>query len=220
VEQLQLSPPIVFLGPSLPVEDARRVLPGALYLPPVKRSSLKPFLDDPPSAIGIVDGEFYQSLAVSTQEILPFLERGIPVFGSSSMGALRAVELELYGMIGVGRVFEEFRSKRLNADDEVAMTFCPETLRPISEPMVNLRVAVAAAGREGLLSAIERSVLLRRMKALYFPERNLRRLFMEASRIVPEERMQSLRTWWLESAPNAKGEDAAELLGRIAQLGR
>ena len=64
---------------------------AALYLPPVKRSSLKPFLDNPPSAIGIIDGEFYQSLALSTQEILPFLDRGVPVFGSSSMGALRAV---------------------------------------------------------------------------------------------------------------------------------
>src|SRR5437868_7905762 len=103
MESAQLSRPIVFLGPSLPVEQARQILPAALYLPPVKRSSLKPFLADPPSAIGIIDGEFYQSLAVSTQEILPFLELGIPVFGSSSMGALRAVELEAYGMVGVGQ---------------------------------------------------------------------------------------------------------------------
>lgn len=218
MELPQLNHPVIFIGPSLPVEQARLVLPQALYLPPVKRSSLKPFLDNPPSAIGIVDGEFYQSLAVSTQEILPFLELGIPVYGSSSMGALRAVELEAHGMVGVGQVFEEFRSKRLDADDEVAMTFCPETLRPLSEPMVNIRAAVAAAVRQGHLSPVERRALLRRMKALYFPERTVRRLFVEAARLLPEERLQALRTWWLASAPDAKGEDAIELLRQIARL--
>ena len=218
MESPQLKPPIVFLGPSLRVEQARQVLPEALYLPPVKRSSLKPFLDNPPSAIGIIDGEFYQSLALSTQEILPFLDRGVPVFGSSSMGALRAVELEVHGMVGVGRIFEEFRSEHLDADDEVAMTFCPDTLRPLSEPMVNIRIAVAAAGRHGHLSPVERRALLRRMKALYFPERNVPRLFVEAAGLISEERLHALRTWWLTSAPNAKGEDAVELLRRIAQL--
>ena len=196
------------------MEEARRELPEAIYLPPIKRSSLKPFLADPPAAIGIVDGEFYQSLAVSTQEILPFLEMGVPVFGSSSMGALRAVELEAYGMVGVGRIFEEFRSKRLDADDEVAMTFCPETLRPLSEPLVNIRLALAAAGRAGCISPIETRKLVRRMKTLYFPERNVGRLFIEATGVLSAEKLAGLREWWRTTAPNAKGEDAIELLRR------
>ena len=99
-------------------------------------------MNDPPAAVGIVDGEFYQRLAISPKEILRLLDAGIPVFGSSSMGALRAVELESCGMIGVGAIFEQFRSGALEADDEVAMTFCPETLRPTSEPLVNIRVAL------------------------------------------------------------------------------
>jgi TfuA protein len=186
----------------------------------VKRSSLRPFLNNPPSAIGIVDGEFYQSLAISTQEILPFLEQGIPVFGSSSMGALRALELEPYGMVGVGRIFAEFRAGRLHADDEVAMTFCPVTLRPLSEPMVNIRAALAEAGRRGYLSAAERRVLVRRMKNLYFPDRNAPRLFVEAAEILPLQRSHALRQWWLSSAPNAKAADAIELLERISQTRR
>ena len=135
------------------------------------------------------------------------------------MGALRAVELEAYGMVGVGRIFEEFRSERLDADDEVAMTFCPETLRPLSEPMVNIRIAIAAAGRQGHLSPVERRTLLRRMKALYFPERNAPRLFVEAAALISGERLRAFRTWWLTSAPNAIGEDAVALLRRIARLG-
>ena len=204
--------PIVFLGPSLPVSEARQELPDAVFLPPVKRGSLYGLLPDLPSAIGIVDGEFYQSFAISTQEILVFLERGVPVFGSSSMGALRAVELDPHGMIGVGTVYRMFRSGALDADDEVAMTFCPDTLRPLSEPMVNFRVALAAARRAGLLTAGQSRQLCRCLKAAYFPERTMSRFFAELARVIPQERLPALREWWREAAPNAKADDARRLL--------
>jgi hypothetical protein len=208
-------PPVIFLGPSLPRAEAQRELPGGVFLPPVKRGSLLPFLDDPPSSIGIVDGEFFQSFAISTQEILLFLERGVPVFGSSSMGALRAVELAPYGMIGIGHVFEMFRDGRLDADDEVAMTFCPVTLRPLSEPMVNFRVALAECCRQGVLSRSECRLLTSKLKAAYFPERTLPRLFQELQRILPPERSIHVQHWWWRSAPNVKGADARSLLQRI-----
>lgn len=207
--------PVIFLGPSLPLAEAQRELPGGIFLPPVKRGSLLPFLDDPPSSIGIVDGEFFQSFAVSTQEILLYLERGVPVFGSSSIGALRAVELEPYGMIGVGRVFEMFRNGRLDADDEVAMTFCPVTLRPLSEPMVNFRVAIAESCRQGVLSRAECRLITRSLKAAYFPERTLPRLFQELQRLLPPERSIEAREWWRRSAPDVKGADARLLLRRM-----
>jgi hypothetical protein len=208
-------PPVIFLGPSLPLAEAQRELPDGIFLPPIKRGSLLAFLDDPPSSIGIVDGEFFQSFAISTQEILLFLERGVPVFGSSSMGALRAVELEPYGMSGVGHVFEMFRDGRLDADDEVAMTFCPVTLRPLSEPMVNFRVALAECCRQGVLSRSECRLLTSKLKAAYFPERTLPRLFQEFQRILPPERLIHVQDWWWRSAPNVKGADARSLLQRI-----
>jgi hypothetical protein len=207
--------PLVFLGPSLPLAEAKRELPDGLFLPPVKRGSLLPFLEDPPPAIGIVDGEFFQSFAISTQEILPYLERGVPVFGSSSMGALRAVELEPYGMTGIGEVFEMFRDGRLDADDEVAMTFCPETLRPLSEPMVTLRGALAECRRQGLLSSHECRTVTARLKAAYFPERTRFRLFDELRGIVTPERLVRIREWWQESAPDVKADDARSLLRRM-----
>ena len=212
------SRPLVFLGPSLPLADAQRELPDAVFLPPIKRCSLLPFLDDPPPAIGIVDGEFFQSFAISTQEILLFLERGVPVFGASSMGALRAVELEPYGMTGVGEVFEMFRDGRLNADDEVAMTFCPETLRALSEPMVNLRGGLRESRRQGLLSAAECRRVIARLKAAYFPDRTLPRLFQEVQRIVSPDRVVRIRQWWRQSAPDVKAADARSLLRRMGLL--
>jgi len=213
--------PIVFLGPSLPRELAAELLPGATFLPPIRRGDLRPLLDEPPAAVGIVDGEFFQSLAVSPKEILPLLERGVPVYGSSSMGALRAVELENYGMRGVGRIFELFRRGRLIADDEVALTFCPATLRPLSEPLVNIRLALSAAHRAGIISLAELIGLTRRMKALYFPERTRERLFAVMEQLTGPKRAIAVRHWWLTAAPDTKAEDAEHLLRGIAEhLGR
>ena len=210
--------PVVFLGPSLPLDRARSELPDAVFLPPIKRGSLLPLLDAPPASIGIIDGEFFQSFAISTQEILLFLERGIPVFGSSSMGALRAVELAPYGMVGIGAVFEMFRDERLQADDEVAMVFCPTTLAPLSEPMVNFRVALAECGRSGLLSADEVCHLTAALKAAYFPDRTLPRFYAELQRLVGATRAQTIREWWRHDAPNVKAQDALLLLRRVHSI--
>jgi TfuA protein len=207
--------PVVFLGPSLTHAEAEQELPDGIFLPPIKRGSLLPFLDDVPPAIGIIDGEFFQSFAVSTQEILLFLERGVPVFGSSSIGALRAVELEAHGMIGIGRIFEMFRDGRLDADDEVAMTFCPETLRALSEPMVNFRIALDESCRQGVLSRRESAQLSARLKAVYFPDRTLPRFFQEVHDTLPPERVIEVREWWRRSSPNAKADDARSLLHLI-----
>lgn len=209
---------VVFLGPSLDRAIAAEILPEAELRPPIRRGDLAALLEDPPAAIGIVDGEFYQSLAVSPKEILPFLAKGVAVFGSSSMGALRAAELHRHGMAGVGTVFEWFRRGRLSADDEVAMTFCPSTLRPLSEPLVNFRVALREAQRAGIVSASERLELSRRMKRRYFPARTLPAL-QKDTRIVLGPRAEAFHEWWLTNAPNAKADDARALLAKIREPG-
>src|SRR5262249_36107575 len=99
--------PVVFLGPSLPASEALAIL-DADYRPPVRRGDIDALLAELPAAIGIIDGEFFQSLAISPKEVLRAIERGVPTFGASSIGALRAVELEPHGMIGVGEVFERY----------------------------------------------------------------------------------------------------------------
>ncbi|MEV4897547.1 hypothetical protein AB0K48_50270, partial [Nonomuraea sp. NPDC055795] len=50
-------PPVVFLGPTLPVEEAARILP-ADYRPPAELGSVYRAARGRPAAIGIVDGYF------------------------------------------------------------------------------------------------------------------------------------------------------------------
>src|SRR5690349_21723621 len=95
-------PPLVaFLGPSLPAIEARRLAPGVELLPPVCQGDLSTAVEHHrPRAVLIVDGEFSQSLSVWHKEILHAIHLGIRVLGASSMGALRAAELDRFGMEG------------------------------------------------------------------------------------------------------------------------
>src|SRR5688500_13179185 len=96
---------IVFLGPSLPAQLARRLLPDGDLRPPIRRGDLDGIAAG--AIVGIVDGLFAQTLAISPGEIREAIERGVTVYGAGSMGALRAAEVP--AVIGVGRIFEMYR---------------------------------------------------------------------------------------------------------------
>ncbi|WP_158789683.1 TfuA-like protein [Granulicella sp. L46] len=197
---------VVFLGPSLPVEEARRLL-DAEFLPPICRGDIARL---PASIrfIGIIDGEFFQKLAVSPKEIIQALDRGIKVFGSSSMGALRAAETHTFGMVGIGRIFEQFRDGILDADDEVAVAYEPGTYRALSDPMVNLREALALARIAGVITESQHHELISVIKARYFPHRSWRAL---------EEICPPLRKFAeTQPLPDLKRDDACALLTAMA----
>src|SRR5262245_29796856 len=110
----------VFLGPTLPVREARAVL-DATYLPPILQGDLLRLLPRAPQVIVIIDGGFELTPAVWHKEIMLALESGVHVFGASSMGALRAAELDQFGMVGVGAIYQMFRTGEIEDDDEVAV---------------------------------------------------------------------------------------------------
>src|SRR5262245_47094742 len=83
----------VYLGPSLPLKEAKHILPEACFLPPIRCGDLLHLLRLNPQCIAIIDGYFQHTAAVWHKEILLALEKGIRIYGASSMGALRAAEL-------------------------------------------------------------------------------------------------------------------------------
>src|SRR5437763_12688169 len=122
----------VFTGPTLSADEGRAEL-DAVYLPPVSQGDLYRVARRSPQAIGIVDGYFERVPAVWHKEILWALTRGIHVYGSASMGALRAAELDVFGMVGVGEIFEAYRDGVLEDDDEVAVAhaYAEAGFRPV-----------------------------------------------------------------------------------------
>ena len=134
---------VVFVGPTLTPNAVAESLEAEI-LPPVRQGDVYRVARKNPTAIGIIDGFFEGVPSVWHKEILWAIEQGIPVFGSASMGALRAAELADFGMIGVGRIFEDYYSGVLQDDDEVAVLHSPAELgfQSLSEPMVSIRATV------------------------------------------------------------------------------
>lgn len=209
----------VFLGPTLPVDEARRIL-DARYLPPVAMGDVYAAAEAGPDAIAIVDGFFEQTPAVWHKEILYALSKGIRVFGSSSMGALRAAELHAFGMEGIGRVFQGFRDGEWEDDDEVAVVHGPAEagFRVLSDAMVNIRLGLKRAEAAGLVAAQTSRGLERLAKDLFYPTRSWSAV-LDAGRAagLPASELDRLAAFVRREKPDQKREDAVALLEHIAR---
>lgn len=211
---------IVFLGPSLDVRRAAELLPGAVFLPPVRHGDLLRLDIGPGDRVLIVDGLFMHAAPVRHREILALLERGVIVAGAASMGALRAAELHSYGMRGVGAVFELYRSGVVTGDDEVAVVHGPaeEGYRTLSEPLVDIRVALGDAARAGVIDAAAAERLLAAARDLPFRSRGYRAL---ATVTTDPETSAALERFlaWRELHPVGAKESDARLLLSLAASG-
>jgi hypothetical protein len=145
---------IIFSGPSLP-PSVIPPTPGLEWRPPLRQGDLHRAVLEGPTALGVIDGVFETTPTVWHEEILSALERGIVVYGAASIGALRAAELHVYGMRGIGQIFEWFRDGVLEDDDEVAVLHGPPELDfiQLTEAMVNVRATIKAAVRARVLSS-------------------------------------------------------------------
>jgi hypothetical protein len=200
--------PVVFLGPSLPIAEAREIL-DADYRPPVKRGDLQHL--EGVELICIIDGVFLQSCSVGHREILSLLNRNIKVVGGGSMGALRAAEMGHYGMIGVGLIFQKYVSGEVQGDDEVALVFDPETMEPLSEPLVNLRFLLDAAWVADIIDSAQKNRILDEMRSIYYPRRTIP-VFMEVAHKFLGDGAEGFDRFFADNYRDIKKEDAITIL--------
>jgi hypothetical protein len=205
---------VVFLGPTLTVSDARGVL-EAEYLPPVQLGDVWRISQERPRAIGIIDGYFHQVPAVWHKEILNAMSLGIAVYGSASMGALRAAELAPFGMIAVGDIAEGYCRGVLNRDDEVAVVHAPVEYgyESLSEPLVNIRATVNAARLAGVVSATTAESLVATAQSIFYADREWSRLFDSTD--APPHELNALAAWLPSGRIDQKRSDALVMLQRM-----
>jgi hypothetical protein len=208
---------VIFLGPSLDTERARKIL-DAEYRPPAARGDIFKAVKEGARIIGLIDGVFFQACAIAHREILYALEHGVKVVGASSMGALRASELDVYGMEGVGRIYELYKKGELVSDDEVALLFEPESLKPLSEPLVNIRYNLDRAEKRGIITQEMKEKIVEVAKTLYYPERVYDRILSIAEGEVEKEVLEQLKKFLREEIRDLKREDTIEALKRIKEI--
>jgi len=206
---------IVFSGPSLSEAEVQR-LAACIHAPPIKRGDLA--AADDYDVFVILDGEFGQNLSVSPKEILAVLDRGKTVIGASSMGALRASELDRAGMIGVGWVYDYFRRSAVRRDADVALVYSPFDFKPMTVPMVDVEYWMEQASAAGLIPDREKARVLKAARNIFFADRSGDRLMESLRHAVGGHTVESLLAFSGGTIPSVKSADAAEAVRLGASL--
>ncbi len=166
---------LVFLGPSLPLKEASEIFPEAWFHAPAKCGDILKAIRLSPHRIAIIDGYFEQTASLWHKEILFALSLGIEVFGASSMGALRALELEPYGMQGFGKIFQFLKETQSPNDDEVCLAHSQD-FSAQTPPLCNIRATLDHAFLAQLLDEQEKKESLQALQALPYYQRSFTHL--------------------------------------------
>lgn len=211
---------IIYTGLSLSFEEAREILDShddveVIYERPIKRGDLGQALKKNPDIIGIIDGVFHQNSSVGHKEILNVINNGITVVGSSSMGALRASELDSLGMIGIGYVYKQYATGKVASDDDVAVMLDSESLEALSEPLINMDYIFTNAVNENIITQDEKDDLIKIAKSTFYPKRNYSQTLNESD-LDDETKGQLIN--FIRTSVDIKKEDAKELIKYIKNM--
>ncbi|NDV27675.1 TfuA-like protein [Desulfovibrio sp. JC010] len=205
--------PVIFCGPSLNVQEAAKIL-DAVYLPPAGQGDILGVIENlKPSAIGLIDG-VWDGQVVWYREIMLALDAGIPVYGSSHIGAVRAVELAACGMRGVGRIYETLKEQDFLDYGEAACSWkCDaEQYIRLGEPMVNVRATLAAAVHDGIIDEGNRADMEAAAASIFYQDRTWDRVLHDFARISEAEFSDRFNAWLGQGYVDQQALDALKLV--------
>ena len=211
---------IIYTGLSLSFDEAKEILDShddveVIYKRPIKRGDLGHDIKENPDIIGIIDGVFHQNSSVGHKEILNVINKGITVVGASSMGALRASELDTLGMTGIGYVYEQYATGKVASDDDVAVMLDSETLEALSEPLINMEYVFENAVKENIITENQKDELTKIAKSTFYPKRNYSQTLSNSSL---DDETKSKLIDFIRTSVDIKKEDAKELIAYIANM--
>ena len=235
---LTLQKPIIFVGPSLSHQKARKIF-DADYRAPAKKGDLlmlstTPF-DMPRNEskstiyVGLIDGLFLQDYPPTPIEVYQLLaNKKFRVIGGASLGALRAMELERFGMIGIGKVFELFKYGATDEDDEVAVTFYPSQEKESterqeketqSEAMIDIRYNLFIAYKKNIISERTKRLTARTAKSTYFPYRYYSNIIEKTRVKYPDlsGELSSFSSYLEDHRQSLKEHDAVKIIKYIKE---
>jgi hypothetical protein len=208
----------VFVGPTIGRDIVLSKIDAEVF-GPAQRGDVYRVAREEPRAILLIDGTFENSAAVFHKEILWALSHGIHVLGSSSLGALRAAELQPFGMVGVGEVFQSYHVGQISEDDAVAVLHGPAELGwpQLTRALVDINATLKRAEAEGILSSSDRLTLEQAARSVFWKERTFERVLDHAAATGWEHRdRQSVYSWIVANEVSQKAKDAYQLIEYVA----
>jgi hypothetical protein len=131
------------------------------------------------------------------------MNKGVVVIGASSMGALRAAELEQFGMQGFGKIFNAYKNLEIDGDDEVSISHS-EDFKHQSIPLINLRFSLNQAIKKNIISKENANKVITETKNKPYYERSLNCV-----------KNKKLKTWLQTNYIDQKNLDSIGLLENI-----
>ena len=166
----------IFCGPTISKAEVLEIIPDALVLDPAEQADID-FVVTQLGAriIGMIDGVHRDKLPIAHREILSSLDKGVRILGSSSMGALRAVECEPWGAEPVGEIASWYSQGIIDSDDEVCVSHGDESMgwKQFSVPLVNIRATLISAQ----IGEDRAEEIIAAARSLFYPDRIWPRIF-------------------------------------------
>ena len=205
---------VVFVGPSLP-QTAASMATNILFRPPAVQGDVLAAVRNGARVIGIVDGGFEYTAPVLHKEILNALSQRVRVFGAASMGALRAAECRTFGMVGIGRIYDDYASGAIVDDADVALLHGPSELsyRPLTVPMVNVRATLDAMEARGELDQAHRLEIERAATLTFFKRRTWKTVLEKAN--MADTSRKALLPLVISREVDQKAADAGALISAV-----
>ena len=214
-----MTEPIIFLGPSLSIQKAKKIIDAEYKTPARKGDFLELSMLNENKIIILIDGVFLQDYPPTPIEVYQVVNKeNFIVFGASSIGALRAVELEKFGMKGYGKVFELYKKNIINSDDEVAVTFDNE-YNLVSEAMIDIRYNLFLSYKADIITKETKKIITKIAKEIYFPDRSYENIINETMEKFPdkENELKAFQKFIKNNRKSLKEIDAINLLRHIAK---
>lgn len=141
---------IIFAGPSLN-PDLKQKYPENQYKGPALQGDIAHATNCSSANIFVIVDGYYKSVpSIWHKEIIYANNKGKIVVGCSSLGAIRAAELDNYGMIGRGKVYQWYKNNEITRDPDVAVAHGPKEEDYISYtvPIVNIKASLKFSDKE------------------------------------------------------------------------
>jgi len=205
----------IFAGPSL----SRLERPEGIDLfPPATRGSIREAVGAGYRVIGFIDGAVDPKERVSLAELRDALaRRAVRLIGGASMGAIRAVQLDTLGMLGIGRVFRLFRRGSLSDADEVLVLHAPAALRfrPLTLPLVNIRYTLQRMRTAEHITPADEAGVIAHLSDVPWFDRDRQSLSAAVYRTCGSARSARVVQWFDRLYRDVKQEDAIGVVSAV-----
>ncbi len=135
---------MVFAGPSLS-PDLKEKNQNITFRDPVLQGDIAHESDYAKENIFVIVDGYYKSVpSIWHKEILYANNKGKIVIGCSSLGAIRAAEMDSYGMIGKGKIYQWYKENVITRDPDVAVAHGTkeDNYKAYTIPIVNIKASL------------------------------------------------------------------------------